>query len=94
MLFKSWTELGLRRQLIVTSVVSLIFLLNSVKNLSLTELYMGLYYASNGYQYYGESGQDTDTKLFWKVLYGNLAFEIPPLWFFRVEWKKMKKKKS
>jgi hypothetical protein len=41
MLFKSWTELGLRRGLIVTSVVSLIFLLNSVKNLSLTELYMG-----------------------------------------------------
>ena len=24
------------------------------------------YYASNGYQYYGESGQDTNTKLFWK----------------------------
>ena len=23
---------------------------------------------------------------FEKVLYGNLAFEIPPLWFFRVEW--------
>ena len=41
MLFKSWTELGLRRRLIVTSVVSLNFLLNSVKNLSLTELYMG-----------------------------------------------------
>jgi hypothetical protein len=41
MLFKSWTELGLRRRLIVTSVVSLNFLLNSVKNISLTELYMG-----------------------------------------------------
>jgi hypothetical protein len=41
MLFKSWDELGLRRRLIVTSVVSLNFLLNSVKNLSLTELYMG-----------------------------------------------------
>jgi hypothetical protein len=25
-----------------------------------------IYYASNGYQYYGESGQDTNTKLFWK----------------------------
>jgi hypothetical protein len=24
---------------------------------------------------------------FEKVLYGNLAFEIPPLWFFRVDWK-------
>ena len=23
-----------------------------------------IYYASNVYQYYGESGQDTDTKLF------------------------------
>jgi hypothetical protein len=23
-----------------------------------------IYYASNGYQYYGESGQDTNTKLF------------------------------
>jgi hypothetical protein len=41
MLFRSWDELGLRRQLIVTSVVSLNFLLNSLKNLSLTELYMG-----------------------------------------------------
>ena len=41
MLFKSWNELGLTRRLIVTSVVSLNFLLNSVKNLSLTELYMG-----------------------------------------------------
>ena len=40
-LSKSWDELGLRRRLIVTSVVSLNFLLNSVKNLSLTELYMG-----------------------------------------------------
>ena len=28
---------------------------------------------------------------FEKVLYGNLAFEIPPLWFFRVEWEKKKK---
>ena len=26
---------------------------------------------------------------FEKVWYGNLAFEIPPLWFFRVEWKKI-----
>jgi hypothetical protein len=41
MLFKSWDELGLRRRLIVTSVVSLKFLLHSIKNLSLTELYMG-----------------------------------------------------
>jgi hypothetical protein len=41
MLFRSWDELGLRRQLIVTSVVSLKFLLNSLKNISLTELYMG-----------------------------------------------------
>jgi hypothetical protein len=24
------------------------------------------YIASNGYQYYGESVQDTNTKLFWK----------------------------
>jgi hypothetical protein len=38
MLFKSWDELGLRRRLIVTSVISLNFLLNSVKNSSLTEL--------------------------------------------------------
>jgi hypothetical protein len=26
---------------------------------------------------------------FEKVWYGNLAFEIPPMWFFRVEWKKI-----
>ena len=38
---KYWDELGLRRRLIVTSVVSLNFLLNSVKNLFLTELHMG-----------------------------------------------------
>jgi hypothetical protein len=36
-----------------------------------------IYYASNGYQYYGESGQD----YFEKALYENLTFEIPPLWF-------------
>ena len=30
------------------------------------EYQKSIYYASNGYQYYGESGQDTNTKLFWK----------------------------
>ena len=29
---------------------------------------------------------------FEKVLYGNLTFEIPPLWFFRVEWGKNRNK--
>ena len=29
---------------------------------------------------------------FEKVLYGNLAFEIPPLWFYRVEWEKNRSK--
>jgi hypothetical protein len=28
------------------------------------EYQKSIYYASNGYQYYGESGQDTNTKLF------------------------------
>ena len=40
-LFKSWDELGLRRRLIVICVVSFGIWLNSVKNLSLTELYNG-----------------------------------------------------
>jgi hypothetical protein len=44
MLFKSWTELGLRRRLIVTSVVSLNFLLNSVKNLQFSKE-MSTYYS-------------------------------------------------
>ena len=35
-----------------------------------------------GYQYYDESGQDTNTNYFEKVLYENLTFEIPPLWVF------------
>jgi hypothetical protein len=30
-----------------------------------------IYYASTGYQYYGESGQDTNTKLFWKSVVCN-----------------------
>jgi hypothetical protein len=37
-----------------------------------------IYYASKGYQYYGESCQDTNTNYFEKVLYENLTFEIPP----------------
>jgi hypothetical protein len=43
-----------------------------------------MYYASNGYQYYGESGQTPIQNYFDKVLYENLTFEIPPLWIFRV----------
>jgi hypothetical protein len=29
---------------------------------------------------------------FEKVLYGNLSFVIPPLWFFRIEWKQIRNK--
>jgi hypothetical protein len=50
-----------------------------------------IYYASNGYQYYGESGQDTNTKLFWKNVVWKFDISDPsPLCFFRaVEgWKK------
>ena len=41
-----------------------------------------IYYTSKGYQYYGESGQDTNAKLFWKGVVWK--FEIPPLWFLEL----------
>jgi hypothetical protein len=31
-----------------------------------------------------ESGQDTNTKLFWKSVAWKFDIEIPPLWIFRV----------
>ena len=44
-----------------------------------------IYYASNGTNIMANQVKTLIQNYFEKVLYGNLAFEIPPLWFFRVE---------
>ena len=49
-------------------------------------------YASNGYQYYGESGQDTNTKLFWKsVVWKFDIWDSSLVFIFRVVEGKVKK---
>ena len=45
-----------------------------------------MYYASNGTNIMANQVKTPIQNYFEKVLYGNLAFEIPPLWLFRVEW--------
>ena len=49
------------------------------------------YYASKGYQYYGEPGQDTNTKLFWKSVVWKFYIRDSSLVVFRVVSRGIKK---